>query len=423
MGVRISLCMIVRDEIDCLERCLDSAAPWVDEIVIVDTGSVDGTWPLVQLRAHRSVQITWPDHFAKARNVSLDLATGDWVLILDADEFLASGGPQLRAAAEDPRLLAAELQIENELGDGEVGTFAAARFFRRLSDIRFEGRIHEQVAPLILQRCTREPHWKTRQLDTTIRHTGYVPEVFERRGKAERNVRLLETALHELPSDAKPHERIYLEYKLSTALGAGAAGQNHLLRAARMVLDLPLEMAKSVPIGAEILITAAQAWCRGGECDAAVEAVDRADHLSPGHAMVWLVRGQALLGLSRIAEAQQAFIKSRDTPAEGFYFDRRTHDVATHIGLAEVAHRQEDHVSAVEILEALKARHPGDSNVEIAWVHSMIRAGQKKDAMYAAVACLKAHPTDRNALLACAAAAEALGMVERAREWRDKALG
>ena len=82
---RLSLCMIVRDEIDCLQRCIDSVKDIVNEIVIVDTGSTDGTFDLAKRYASRVAQIEWNDDFSRARNISLDMATGDWILRLDAD--------------------------------------------------------------------------------------------------------------------------------------------------------------------------------------------------------------------------------------------------------------------------------------------------------------------------------------------------
>jgi tetratricopeptide (TPR) repeat protein len=423
MNARISLCMIVRDEIDSLEACLDSVAPWVDEIVVVDTGSVDGTWELVQIRAHRCRQIEWPDHFGEARNASLDLATGEWVLILDADERLADGGPALRAAVANPDLLAAEVRIDNDLGGGEIGAFWAPRLFRRLPDIRFEGRIHEQVAPGLRRRCERERRWTTGRIEVVLSHDGYVPAVFEKRGKAERNVRMLEMSLHELSADATLHERVYLKYKLSTALGAGPAGQVYLYRAARMLLDATAEACTTVPLAPEILVSAGQAWCRGGQPEAALEAINRGDALSPGHAMLDLVRGQALLAQGDLDRAEAALLASRESEAEGFYFDRRALDVASTIGLVELAFRREHQEDAIRLLGALRARHPGHSQAEIAWVHGLIRAGMAQDAMRAAVAYLRSQPGDRQGLLACASAAEALGMNDRAQEWRAKALG
>jgi hypothetical protein len=421
MQTTISLCMIVRDEIERLESCLDSVAHLVDEVAILDTGSTDGTWDLVQVRAHRFDQIVWPDHFGQARNCALDLATCDWVLILDADETLVSGAEHLRRFAANPNALGAELRIDNDLGEGEIGSFWAARFFRRLPDLRFEGRIHEQVSTSIRRRCEQEPRWVTGQLDVVLGHAGYIPAIFEARGKAERNVRMLEASLAELAPDAGLNERVYLEYKLSTALGAGPLGQLRLLRAARMLLDASQEACASVPLAAEILASAGQKWSRGGEPSAAMAAVERAEVLCPGHPMIGLVRAQALLTEGHEERARAAFEQSLRGSATGFYYDRDAHDVAATIGLTEVLQRTGAHAQAIRLMEALKARHADRAEVAQAWVYVLIRAGEKKAALSAAVAYLRAHPGNRNALLACAAAAEALGMTERAVEWRAMA--
>src|SRR5436309_8928498 len=83
--------MIVRNEAARLAACLDSAGPAVDEIVVVDTGSTDGTQALARAEGARVVEWSWRDDFAAARNQALALARGPWVLVLDGDERLAPG--------------------------------------------------------------------------------------------------------------------------------------------------------------------------------------------------------------------------------------------------------------------------------------------------------------------------------------------
>ena len=84
----ISLCMIVRDEEAVLGRCLESVAPAVDEIIVVDTGSVDGTKAVAAAYTDRIFDFAWVDDFAAARNASFAKATGDYILWLDADDVL-----------------------------------------------------------------------------------------------------------------------------------------------------------------------------------------------------------------------------------------------------------------------------------------------------------------------------------------------
>lgn len=86
---RISLCMIAKDEEQFLQSCLDSVHNLVDEIILVDTGSTDGTIEIAESFGAKIFHYKWDDDFSKPRNVSLEKATGDWILVMDPDERLA----------------------------------------------------------------------------------------------------------------------------------------------------------------------------------------------------------------------------------------------------------------------------------------------------------------------------------------------
>ena len=83
---RVSLCMIVRDEEKNLEACLAPVADLFDEIIIVDTGSQDGTIEIARRFTPHVHHFQWCDDFSAARNESLRHATGDWIFWLDADD-------------------------------------------------------------------------------------------------------------------------------------------------------------------------------------------------------------------------------------------------------------------------------------------------------------------------------------------------
>ena len=98
-GLRLSLCMIVKDEEEMLPRCLAAVKPAVDEMIVVDTGSTDRTVEIAESFGARVLHHEWTGSFSDARNVSLEAATGDWIIYLDADEVLVEeDAERLRAS-------------------------------------------------------------------------------------------------------------------------------------------------------------------------------------------------------------------------------------------------------------------------------------------------------------------------------------
>lgn len=198
---RISLCMIVRDEALNLERCLRSVAGVVDELCVLDTGSTDGTAELAAQLGARVGQAAWTADFAAARNASIALASGDWVLVLDADEELdlsEQSPEQLRACllafVRSSPSCAGRVRIRNRLDGGETSEADIVRFFARGELGRYEGRIHEQwtVAGTLPPRA---------DTGVAVLHHGYVGETVERRSKLARNLEMLAAALEEQPAD------------------------------------------------------------------------------------------------------------------------------------------------------------------------------------------------------------------------------
>lgn len=167
----ISLCMIVKNEVNGLGACLNAAKGLVDEIVIVDTGSADRTVDVARIFDARIYELQWSDDFSAARNISLEMATGDWVLILDADEMIASKDHhRLRrlVRANMDRELAFSIEtrnyshIANAVGwqanagqysgcEAGLGWFPSrkVRLFPRISGVRFSYPVHELVEPTL----------------------------------------------------------------------------------------------------------------------------------------------------------------------------------------------------------------------------------------------------------------------------------
>ena len=213
---RISLCMIVKNEEDMLAACLASVAHLVDEMIVADTGSTDRTVEIAEEAGATVIHHTWQNDFSAARNATLDAASGTYVLILDADERLApSGLNAIRRVVRDNTLDCGLLPVHNatrldasnaEILSGEARNGEPTllpRLLRRTPDLRFRGVVHESVG-LWLKSQGRSYAW----IQCPIIHFGYVDSVFKERGKAERNMRLLEKRC--LDDGDSPIARTYL---------------------------------------------------------------------------------------------------------------------------------------------------------------------------------------------------------------------
>ena len=191
-GMTLSLCMIVKDEEAMLGRTLEAARPYVDEIVVVDTGSNDRTVEIAESFGAKVLHHAWTGDFSAARNVSVDAATSDWILYLDADEVIVDGdGPRLRALLGQTWREAYYLPMTNFVGDVEDNqalTFNALRMFRNRPQYRFEGRLHEQWADNL------PPYLPERLVtcDVRVQHFGYLGAVRDSKGKSARNMELLQ---------------------------------------------------------------------------------------------------------------------------------------------------------------------------------------------------------------------------------------
>ncbi len=195
---RLSVCLIVRDEEVLLPACLDSVRDVASQLIVVDTGSVDRTASVALARGASLRRIRWAEDFSAARNEALCAARGDWILFIDADERLEPGsGEALLEAIRDERALFHSIAIRS---DGRRGSFLAPRLFRNAPGIRYAGRVNEQVRH-VLEALARDWGLGSGQPPVVLRHLGYSAELVAKRGKLERDTRLLERTIAEDPGN------------------------------------------------------------------------------------------------------------------------------------------------------------------------------------------------------------------------------
>ncbi|MCP9809927.1 glycosyltransferase [Cyanobium sp. HWJ4-Hawea] len=198
----LSLSMIVRDEAERIEGCLASVAGFVDEMVLLDTGSLDDTVAIAQRCGAVVHHLAWPGDFAPARNAALEHLSGDWVLVLDADEQLqeAAKAP-LQELMADPELLVINL-LRFEQGALQSPYSSVSRLFRRHPALGWSRPYHSMIDDSVIALLEREPHWRVVDCPVpALVHDGYRPELLAAGQKAARLRQAMEADLAARPGD------------------------------------------------------------------------------------------------------------------------------------------------------------------------------------------------------------------------------
>ncbi|MEH1900446.1 MAG: tetratricopeptide repeat protein [Nostoc sp.] len=172
--MKLSLCMIVKNEARTLPKCLNSVRNVVDEMVVLDTGSIDRTPNIAQQLGAKVYHFKWCNDFSAARNAALKYVSGDWILVLDADETLTPAiVPQLREAIARDEYLLINL-VRHEVGAEQSPYSLVSRLFRNHPHIRFDRPYHALVDDSVSAILTKEPYWQVGYLPgVALLHVGY----------------------------------------------------------------------------------------------------------------------------------------------------------------------------------------------------------------------------------------------------------
>ncbi len=327
--------MIVRNEAERLERCLASVAGFVDEMVVVDTGSDDGTAAIAASCGASVHHLDWPGDFAPARNHALDLVRGDWVLVLDGDEWLRpEARPPLRDLMEQPQVLLINL-LRREVGAAQSPFSSVSRLFRRHPAIRWSGLYHAMVDDSVATLLEREPHWQVVACgEPALVHGGYRPDLLAASGKAARLRQAMEAELAARPGDpyacAKlgalevsegqhargialleeglarvgagspaEHYELLLHLAIARAPGEPAAAAALYRQALALPLDERLTLGARLNLGALLL--------RQGDLEEAAALTAAVTRLCPELPLAWFNLGLIERQRGRLAEAIAAY--------------------------------------------------------------------------------------------------------------------
>lgn len=299
----VSLCMIVRNEEAHLSQCLTSVQPYVDEIIVVDTGSQDQTPSIAKQFGAQVYRFEWKDHFAEARNYALKRARGDWLLVLDADERLLPVDAELfrRLLTDDSAsgyyVLIRHLR-SNKPDDYE--TDSVCRLFRNLPGVSYQGRVHEDIGKSL---NLRYPHLSIKRSELAVSHYGYLREDAQAEHRSERNLKLLERAVRE---DSDP---FFYRY----AIGVESFIQERYSQAAEHLAPLLPGVPPSAGYAADLAYKLGYALWRTGQNTAALKAVETGLVREPSYAELQELRGVLLLEEGRPEEAYHQLIRYAGT--------------------------------------------------------------------------------------------------------------
>jgi tetratricopeptide (TPR) repeat protein len=382
----LALSMIVRNAAADLERCIASARDVVDEIVVADTGSTDGTPDLAYRLGARVLFFPWEDDFAGARNRALAEVRSDWVLVLDADERLDPAAASLLPALTSAASLAGYqvtirnymLSIADRLWDRpavandyrlpESNPYPAyvthqnVRLFRRAPGIHFVGRVHESVGPSIVESGAR-----LAEGGFLIHHFGLVAAEETRRRKNELYRELGRQKVREMPGDAQAHFE----------LGLVEFDNFHNDEAALACFETACRLNPSLAVA---WLFAALAQSRLGRHAAALAALARAKRLGYLTALVEESEADAHYCLGNFEAARRGYrAASKRQPAAA---------LESKLGLAEL--RSGRQASGIDRLRRAVLREPALAEVHDRLVQALVWLDCPAEAALAAEAKLAA---------------------------------
>lgn len=290
----LTVSMIVKNEERFLGECLSSIKDIADEIIVVDTGSTDRTIEIARSFGARIVEIEWPNDFAQARNVGLELVKTPWVLVLDADEELIQDDISvLQKAITDPTADAYNLRIVSIMDRAEdISESYVTRLVRSHPKIRFRGAVHEQLLDSVA-----EQRMRVGPLNVRLLHKGYLTAVVQGRNKSERNRTLLASHLKNHPNDA------YMLWQMAQTLLGTSEFRQALAMAKRAINNIARDHALWVVFQA----TLARTYDATGQPKKAIRILQEGKIAFPNYTDFYYQEGNIRLRLNQWEAAEKLF--------------------------------------------------------------------------------------------------------------------
>lgn len=298
--IKISLCMITKNEEKNIEECLDMIKQYVDEIVIIDTGSTDKTKEIASKFTNKIYDYKWNSNFSAARNYSISKASNDFVLIIDGDEMIQSF---------DRKLLNDNI-LNHQMEVGKIGIInqytrkgikyeyneRISRFFHK-KYFEYQGKIHEQIVPISDVQSV-----KTYNIPVVVNHCGYDGDINTIKQKTKRNLNILLSELNLSPKDPyllyQVGKSYYMEEDYMNALEY--FGQGLLID-----LDIRLEYVQ------DMVVSYGYSLLNSNKYESAMQLLNLYDEFADSGDYVFLV-ALILMNNAKFNEAIEQFLRATE---------------------------------------------------------------------------------------------------------------
>jgi len=303
--------MIVKNEEASLPTCLQSVRGTADEIIIVDTGSSDSTVEIAKGFGAKVIHHKWQDDFAEARNVSLDSASGEWILVLDADEELPEDTQKkIKKFVSNLKADGVEILVRSELPEDDAARYDESkivRLFRRRDEFRYIMPIHEQIRQSI-----ENAGGKIVASDLTIVHHGYARQQVQGKAgepahgenRAERNLRILFKAVSLAPNDP------YIHYQIGATL-MSIGKRNDAFMEFNRILELEYKRLGSAILD-KLFMKISQLLLEQNNYDKAIEFAEKSLRLNNQNVISRYVAAISYLAVDKIKEGYNYLLKIRE---------------------------------------------------------------------------------------------------------------
>ncbi|MBD5636278.1 MAG: glycosyltransferase family 2 protein [Clostridia bacterium] len=340
----VSLCMIVKNEEEVLGRCLSSASNLMDEVIIVDTGSSDGTVKVAESFGAKVYSFEWIDDFASARNYAFSLGSSDYLLWLDADDFITPENAErfirLKAdlESEKPDIVMSPYEI---IADGKpVLRFMRERIVKRSAGFQWQGRVHECIAP----------HGKVLSSDFCVQHLG------SGKPRGSRNLDIYRKWKRQEPLDGR--NLFYYGRELY---------YNEYFSEAENTLESMLDGDGWYINKIEACLVLADTRRARNNCEGALFALYQSFCYGEPRAKVCVKIAELLHETNRLSEAEywyKAALLCRDHSAEGDFEDDLARSLTPLLGLCRLSYERGDLKKSYEYHKQAEALFPDHPSVE-----------------------------------------------------------